>query len=259
MGNLSPFEIVEETEKMAQFKVGLTVKKTLLLALLAGVYIAIGGTLSVLTGFGFAEASVGNPILQRMIMGATFPLGLILIFFVGAELFTGNNAVLMPAWLNKKYSFKSVLLNWSLVYVGNFIGVLLFTYFMVHLTHTLSTEPYHAAIIRIAEAKVAMPWMQAFIKAIGANWLVCLALWLGISAKGTMGKMVGLWFPIFCFVILGYEHSIANMYFLFAGIFEGAEVSLTSCFVNNLIPVTLGNVLGGALFVGGLYWYIYRK
>jgi formate/nitrite transporter len=259
MGNLSPFQIVQETEKMAQFKVGLTSKKTLLLAMLAGIYIAIGGTLSVMTGFGFTASSAGNPVLQRMIMGATFPLGLILIFFVGAELFTGNNAVLIPAWLNKKYRFTSVLKNWGLVYLGNFIGVVLFSYIMIYSTHTLSSEPYHTAIVNIAKAKVSMPWMLVFTKAIGANWLVCLALWLGISAKGTVGKMIGLWFPIFCFVILGYEHSIANMFFISTGIFEGADISLSAFFLNNLVPATLGNILGGAFFVGGLYWYIYRK
>ncbi len=259
MGKLSPFEIVNETEKMALFKVGLPVHKTVILAMLAGVYISIGGALSVLTGAGFGAAANGNPIIAKMVAGATFPLGLILIVFAGAELFTGNTAVLIPAWLNKKYTLRHVLANWLWVYLGNLLGVLVFTYFLLYLTNTLDVSPYKESIIQIAQYKAHLPWGIAFLKAVGANWLVCLAVWLGISSHSTVGKMIGLWAPIFCFVILGYEHSIANMFYFTIGLLEGADVTVWQAIWNNVIPVTLGNIIGGSIFVGGLYWMIYSK
>lgn len=259
MGNRSPFEIVSETEKMALFKVGLPVHKTICLAMLAGVYLSIAGSLSVLTGAGVGSVFEGNAVITKLVFASSFPIGLILIVFAGAELFTGNTAVLVPAWLNKKFRLSHVLSNWMWVYIGNLLGVVFFTYFLIYLTGTLDAEPYKTMIIKTAEAKAALPWGNAFLKAIGANWLVCLAVWLGISAHSSVGKMIGLWAPIFAFVILGYEHSIANMYFFTIGILEGADVTVWEAVWNNIIPVTLGNIIGGSIFVGSTYWVISRK
>ena len=138
-----------------------------------------------------------------------------------------------------------------------FAGALLFAYFLVHLTGVAASEPWNEAIRGIALAKVSMPWHVVLLKGIGANWLVCLAVWLGMCSRGTAGKILGLWFPVMCFVAIGYEHSIANMFFIPLGMMQGAEVGWGEFIGKNLIPATLGNIAGGAVFVGGLYWYVY--
>lgn len=130
--------------------------------------------------------------------------------FTGAELFTGNNAVLVPGALGRQYGWSRVLRNWGLVYIGNFAGALFFTWFLVVVPGVLSSELWQKAACGIAQAKVSMPWMTVFLRGVGANWLVCLAVWLGLSANDVPGRMMGLFFPIMCFVAIGYEPRIAQ-------------------------------------------------
>ena len=229
--------------------------KCFTLAILAGINIAMGGTLSVVLGFGFPEATAASPGLQRLLSGAAFPLGLILVVLLGAELFTGNNAVLMPGLLDGKIKPMSVVKNWVLVYLGNFVGALAFTYFFVHLAGLTAAEPYSGAVQRIAEAKGSKPWGVVFIKGIGAYWFVCLAVWLGNTAKTAGARMFGCWLPVMAFVAMGFAHSIANMFFIPIGMLEGADVTVHQFLIDNLIPATIGNIIGGALFVGFPYWY----
>lgn len=259
----SPGMVVESAlaagSKKAQLTSGRNYGRIALLTMLAGAYIALGGILSVIVGFGFPEITAGNPGLQKLLSGAMFPIGLILVVALGAELFTGNNAVLIPAYLRGDYSHGAVLRNWTIVYIGNFVGAVAFTYFMVYLCRLTSVEPYHSAIITIAEAKVSMPWGVVFLKAIGANWCVCAAVWLAMSGHSLLDKMAGCWLPVMAFVALGYEHCIANMFFIPAGMFEGANVSVMDALWRNLIPATLGNIVGGALLVGGVHAYLHLK
>ena len=252
----TPKEVLALAGSSAADKLQNTAGKTLILAFLAGAYIAIGGLFSLMAGFGFPGAAEA-PGFQRLLSGAVFPLGLILVVFTGAELFTGNNAVLIPGALGRRYPWKAVARNWALVYLGNFAGALLFAYFFVYLTGVAASEPWNEAIRNIALAKVSMPWHVVLLKGIGANWLVCLAVWLGMCSRGAAGKILGLWFPVMCFVAIGYEHSIANMFFIPLGMMQGAEVGWGEFIGRNLIPATLGNIAGGAVFVGGLYWYVY--
>ena len=246
----TPSEIVAQAERAAL---------TLVAAMLAGIYIAMGGLLSLLIGYGFPEWTAHNSGLQRLLSGCMFPLGLILVVLAGAELFTGNNAVLIPGLMNRKYGWAPVLKNWALVYIGNFIGAIFFVYVMIWGAGIVDADPWKSSIVLIAQAKVSMPWWMVFIKGIGANWLVCLAVWLGFSAHSTAGKMMGLWFPVMCFVAIGYEHSIANMFFIPLGMLQGAAVGWADFLIDNLIPATLGNIVGGALFVGCLYTYLYYR
>ena len=232
MSTLPPSEIVISAEKSALQKIEFSTRKTVILGILAGIYIAMGGLLSLLIGSGFPEITNNNPGLQKLLSGCMFPLGLILVVIAGAELFTGNNAILIPGVLNDKYKWTAVWKNWVIVYFSNFIGALFFVYVMVH---------------------------TVFLKGIGANWLVCLAVWLGMSSSSTAGKFIGLWFPVMGFVAIGYEHSIANMFFIPLGMLQGADISVYDFLVSNLIPATLGNIIGGALFVGSFYWYAYLK
>ncbi len=262
MATKTPAEVAESALTVGLNKLRLSqgnYGRFIILTILAGIYIAFGGTLSLIVGYGFPEAAAANPALQKVMRGAMFPIGLILVVVLGAELFTGNNALLMPAWMLRRCSLKDVIVNWTLVYLGNFAGAMLFVYFMVYLTGLTAPEPYHSAIIKIAQAKVSMPWITVFIKGIGANWCVCLAIWLALSAKSSGAKMFGCWLPVMAFVALGYEHSIANMFFIPCGMLEGAEVTPLQMVTANLIPATLGNIIGGALFVGCVHTYLHLK
>ncbi len=258
---LTPAETLQVAIAAGRAKVALQTRpaRMAILTMLAGAYIALGGILSVMAGCGLPEASAGNPALQRLVSGATFPVGLILVVVLGAELFTGNNALLIPGAMRRHYAWGWVWTNWITVWIGNFVGALAFTYFMVHLTGLLTPEPWHSAIIRTAEAKVSMPWLTVFLKAVGANWCVCAAVWLAMSSRSMIGKVIGCWFPVMAFVVLGYEHCIANMFFIPAGMFEGADITISQFVVDNLIPATLGNIVGGAILVGGVHAYLHHK
>lgn len=228
------------------------------LSVMAGAFIALGGVLSVIIGFGFPEVSAANPGLQRLLSALVFPVGLVLVVTFGAELFTGNNAVLMPGVLHKKYGAGAVIANWTIVWLGNFLGALLFTYFLVTLPGLLDAATYSDAIIGIATKKAALSPGVCFLRGIGANWCVCLAVWLAIGAKTFPGKVIACLLPVATFVALGYEHCIANMFFIPAGMMAGADVSLGELGAN-LAMSTLGNIAGGALFVGCLAYWLHGK
>lgn len=259
---LSPSEITEAAANAGAAKATLTSSSTMRLlvsASLAGAYISLGGILSMTLGFGFPELTASNPALQRFLSGAAFPIGLILVVVLGAELFTGNNAVLIPSMVSRRHGPGTTLLNWTLVYLGNLVGALAFTYFMVYRCGLTALDPWHTAAVRVAEAKVAMPWDVVFLKGIGANWCVCLAVWLALSGKTLLEKALGCWLPVMAFVALGYEHCIANMFFIPLGMMEGADVTLIQAVTANFIPSTLGNIVGGALLVGAVNAYLHMR
>ncbi|SFS79004.1 formate/nitrite transporter family protein [Lutibacter maritimus] len=255
----TPKEVIEIVSKIAETKGKYKVSKTLILAFLAGAYIAFGGLLAIIVGGGSPGIAASNPGITKFLFGAMFPLGLILVVILGAELFTGNNAYFMPNVLVKKQQIGTVFKNWGLVYVGNFVGAVFVAYVITHLTHLVSNAPFVDAVREIAIGKTSHTFLVTFLKGIGANWLVCLAVWQGMAAKDTTGKILAIWFPVMAFVAMGFEHSIANMYFIPLAIFEGADITWTTFIVKNLIPATLGNIVGGAFFVGTLYGYLYGK
>lgn len=258
----TPREITDAAAATGAGKANLTVTDTprlLVSSMLAGAYIALGGILSVIVGFGMPELTAGNPAVQKLLSGCMFPIGLILVVVLGAELFTGNNALLIPSYMKQSHGAGTIMRNWALVYTGNFVGAILFTVFMVYLCGLTSTEPYHSAAIKIATSKVSMPWGMVLLKGIGANWCVCLAVWLALSGKTFFEKALGCWIPVMAFVALGYEHSIANMFFIPLGMLEGADISVWDAITTNLIPATIGNIIGGALLVGAVNGYIHFK
>ena len=229
----TPKEVLALAQKSATGKMQLPAGKTLLLAFLAGAYIAMGGLFSLMAGVGFPGVAEA-PGLQRLLSGLVFALG-------------------------RRYGWGKVLRNWGLVYAGNFIGAAFFAYFLVVLPGVLSSELWREAACNVAQAKVSMPWLTVFLRGVGANWLVCLAVWLGLSTDDAAGRMMGLFFPVMCFVVIGYEHCIANMFFIPLGMMLGAPVTAADMVAANLVPATLGNIAGGGIFVGGLYWYLNRK
>lgn len=258
----NPAEIAEATLKVGDSKLNLMRRnpaRLVVASIMAGAFIAFGGTLSLIVGFGFPEISAANPSMQKLLAGAMFPIGLILVVTLGAELFTGNNALLIPAFMRKNCGAGEVALNWTIVYLGNFVGAMLFTYFMVYYCGLTSSGPWHDAILGIVKSKTSMSWGVTFVKGIGANWCVCLAIWLALSSKSFTGKALGCWLPVMAFVALGYEHCIANMFYLPLGLLEGSEVGIGRCITANLIPATIGNIIGGGVFVGCVHTYLHLK
>ncbi|MDD1701325.1 MAG: formate/nitrite transporter family protein, partial [Methanoregula sp.] len=224
---------------------------------------------------GFASAGIA-----QLVLGAVFPVGLIITVLTGAELFTGDAMLAPMAAFIHKISWAQVLTLWVFVYIGNLIGSLFWAYLMANGPYVsfdaagaATVTAFGSRAIAIAGAKVSyvgmMGMWSAFLKGIGCNYLVNLAILLGICADDAAGKFFGIWFPIMAFVSSGLEHSIANMYFIPAGIFTqgfitdptkiNATVNWVAMWTNNLIPVTLGNIVGGMFFVGVLYWVAFRK
>ena len=257
----TPAETLEASVKGACVKVENTVRhpgRLFVAAIAAGAFIAIGGILSLTVGFGFPGVASTNPAMCKLLSGIMFPIGLILVVVSGAELFTGNNAMLIPAYMERRYGLGAVLANWSLVYLGNFVGAVGFTYLLVYLAGLTAYDPWHSAIIGIGIAKTSMPWGMVLLKGIGANWFVCLGVWLALAGHNLLEKAFGCWLPVMAFVVLGYEHCIANMFYLPLAMLEGAPIGIGESLWSNLLPATIGNIIGGSLFVGCLHWYLHR-
>lgn len=254
----NPYEVVQLTCGMAHKKYNTPLLKLCVLGMLAGIYIAMGGLLSTMSAAGLAGLGETNPFLPKLVAGMTFPVGLLMVILVGAELFTGNTAYLMPATIKGEIPRTYFLRNWAIVYLANLVGALLFDYFLVYQTHVLQPDVFQHYITHVAEHKVEMPWHEVFLRGIGANWMVCLAVWMGFSSKSMAGQMMGIWWPVMAFVAIGFEHSVANMFYIPTGMLYGADVSVGQFVADNLIPSTLGNIVGGGLFVGCIYGYFFK-
>jgi formate/nitrite transporter len=240
------------------------------LGILAGAYIGFGGLLSSTVTFDMAaHFGIG---FTKFIGGAVFSTGLMLVVIAGAELFTGNN-LMLTSTLAKEISLRTMLQRWILVYIANFIGsiILALLFYLSGLWKTGGGALGQTAV-KIAYGKVSLGFWEALIRGIGCNWLVCLAVWMALAARQTVGKIFAIFFPIMAFVAIGFEHCVANMYFIPTGIFlrtwagipapEGVDATILrwgSFAVKNLIPVTIGNVIGGGLFVGMSYWGAYLR
>jgi formate transporter len=255
----TPSKIAVEFNKSATYKNSFTNSKLIVYSILGGAFIALGGLLSLIVVGGMPGVAASNPGVTKFIFGALFPLGLVLVVIGGAELFTSDCAVIPFGILNGTLSIKSLLRIWTIVYIGNFIGALLVSYLFAYSTNILSTDPWLSAAKHIGEHKISGSFVSTFIKGIGANWLVCMAVWLAYAAKDITGKILGLWFPVMCFVAFGFEHSIANMFFIPTSMMLGANIDMYHFIVVNLIPATVGNIVGGVLFVAIPYWFMFKS
>lgn len=239
------------------------------LGVMAGAYIGFGGLFSASVTFDMAS-SLGLG-MKKLITGAAFSLGLMLVVIAGAELFTGNN-LMVSSVITGRTTWQKVLAKWGLVYVANFIGsILLALLFYASGLWKTGNGALGMVALKTAYAKVHLSAGEAFVRAIGCNWLVCLAVWMALAARQTISKIFAIFFPIMGFVAIGFEHCVANMYFIPVGIFlsrwtgltpEGidtATITWGAFVVKNLIPVTIGNVIGGAVFVGLGYWGAYLR
>ncbi|CEL95363.1 unnamed protein product [Vitrella brassicaformis CCMP3155] len=222
---------------------------------MAGIYIGFGGHVAIIFAGGMNPGTSEG--VRKFVLAAMFPTGLIAVILTGAELFTGNTMTMFSAYLAKRVPLKEVGRNWGVSCLGNLIGCMFAAAFLSYFTDLFQgdTKDY---IIGLAVKKVSMDWYVAFLKAIGCNTLVCLAVWQAVAADDAAGKAIVIWFPIATFVLSGFEHSVANMYFIPVGMMYGAKIAVWECIVYNWIPVLLGNVVGGVLFQGAVYWYEYH-
>ena len=236
--------------------------RTLVLSLLAGFYIAFGAQLATVLTQDAADF-VGRGI-AALLSGSVFSLGLMLVVICGAELFTGNSLLTSSA-LEGEIPWGKLLENWTIVLLGNLAGSLLFAGLMFESQLWMSGNLAEHSL-KIAAAKCELPFTVALVRGVFCNWLVCLAVFMATAARDVTGKMLACYMPIMAFVASGYEHSVANMYFIPTGLLLAGELGLkvpgltwTTFFMGNLLPVTLGNILGGVLFVASAYWYVHLK
>jgi formate/nitrite transporter len=225
-------------------KASLSFIKTFQLAIAAGTHIGFGAYLALTVGGACFGIATDNPGLQKMILGAFgLPLGLMMSVVTGAEVFTGNTALVTTAVMEGKASWTDLIKNWSASYLGNFVGSLILAYLAFY-SGTLGTGPAAAAI---ATAKCSLTWQMAFVRGLLCNWLIAMAVYIASGCSSMTGKMVAIWFPISAFVALGLDNSVANMFLIPLGILRGAPITIRQMLIKNLIPVTLGNIVGGAI------------
>lgn len=270
---LLPAEVAQKAEDVGVHKASLGALETLALAVLAGAFIAMGAVFATTV-----TTATGGAVpwgVSRMLGGLVFSLGLILVVVAGAELFTGNNLIVM-AWISGKLTLPRLLRNWSIVYAGNMVGAL-GTALLVWLSgqYTFAGGAVGLNALALATHKVGLGFVQAVALGILCNALVCLAVWLAMAARTVTDKIVAVIFPIAAFVAAGFEHCVANMYFIPIGLLiktdsafmaslgpsaqRAADLTLKGFLWHNLVPVTLGNIIGGGVLVGLVYWFIYLR
>jgi formate transporter len=272
---LMPPQVAAKAGDLGVSKAGMSALRTLALAVLAGAFIGLGAMFATTVAAGSADVLPFG--VAKLIAGIAFSLGLILVVVAGAELFTGNNLIVM-AWAERRIPIRRVLRNWVLVYAGNLVGAVA-TVLLIYASkqYEFGDGAVGANALAIAQTKTSLGFGQAIALGIMCNALVCLAIWLTYAARSVTDKVLAILFPITAFVAAGFEHSVANMYFLPMGLLihddgssafwqaSGAspsdypDITWTHALVDNLLPVTIGNIIGGSVMVGLVYWLIYVR
>lgn len=255
----SPKETTQNFESSAFYKNSLSITNFCLLSILGGAFIALGGLLTVMVAGGMPGIGEANPGLIKFMAGALFPVGLIMVSITGADLFTSDCAAFSYPLLKKQIKVTVFIKYLLLSFFFNFIGTQIIAYLLSFEVGLLDNNPWLAYLHHYSEHKVNQDFLIVLIKGIGANWLVCLGMFMGYASKDIIGKCIGIWIPVMLFVTLGYEHSIANMFFIPAAIYSGANILWSDFILHNLIPATIGNLIGGAGLVGGVYWYLHLR
>jgi formate/nitrite transporter len=268
---LLPQEMATRAEYLGERKADMPLLTMFTLALLAGAFIGLGAMFATTTAAG--TAGVVPYGVVRVLTGLVFCLGLVLVIVGGAELFTGNNLIVM-AWASGKVSSTSLMRNWIIVYIGNFIGSIAIAILVfASQQYLFGNGSVGLTALGIADSKMHLGFTQAIALGVLCNILVCLAVWLTFSARSTIDKIAAIIFPITAFVAAGFEHSIANMYFIPIGLLiknfdpsfaAASKIDLSSLtwgafLVNNLLPVTIGNIIGGSVFVAAIYWSVFLR
>ena len=265
-----PLEMAERMENVGVTKATMDLWSMFFLAVLAGSFIGLGAEFFTLV---ITDSELGFG-MNKLVGGLVFSLGLILVVIAGAELFTGNNLIVM-AWVGGKLTLGQVMRNWIVAYVGNLVGSLA-TVLLMYFTNqwTFADHQVGATALNIAYAKVNLSFSTALTRGILCNALVCLAVWLTLSGRSVTDKILAILFPITAFVASGFEHSVANMYFIPMGLLMKGEPEVVQAagristelanltmegFLKNLLAVTTGNIFGGAFLVAAVYWFIYCR
>ena len=263
-----PEEICDEVIKTYTKKAEYPVIKSIILGIMAGMFIAIGAFASSL-----ASHSIQNVGVAKLVAGAIFPVGLILIVICGADLFTGSCLMAVPC-AEKKVSIKRLFFNWGIIYVSNFIGAFIFA-LLIHGTKVLDSNNYMFGgyVLKTAINKTSLTFVQSISSGILCNILVSLAVWISFAAKDIAGKAIAIWFPIMAFVVGGFEHCVANMYYFTIALLNRNNENYIKVYnlspaklshltfkgiIENIIPVTLGNIIGGGIIVGLGLWVAYK-
>lgn len=259
----SPKEMAAAYLAVGEAKASLSFWKTFVLAIFAGIFIAIAGV-----GATVAAATVASASVAKLISACIFPAGLLMVLIAGSELFTGNCLLIIPV-LSKRIKLAAMIKNLIIVVIGNCVGAMLIAFLCSYGgVFSLFNEAVAVSVVNTAAAKCNIPFVQALIRGILCNFLVCLAVWMALAAKTVGGKLAAIYLPILIFVVCGFEHNVANMYYIPAGLFAAASdlyssvdpiegLNWGSFIVKNLIPVTIGNIIGGAGLVGTGYWFVY--
>ena len=258
MAFIPPQEIPELAAETGAVKAHQGIGKTLTGGFLAGAYIAFGALLAVVASAGMPKAWGNVPVL---VTGAVFTVGLMLVVIAGADLATGNMATVGMSVLKRRVSLGRYSVHLALALIGNLLGSLLVAYFLATKSGVITQPLPLARLDAIATLKghTETDW-QIFLRAVGCNWLVCLAVWMALSAKDVAGKIAAIFFPIMAFVAMGFDHVVANMFFLPAAIFAHAPSGITwADALGNWAFALLGNLVGAGLFVAGAYWYLYGR
>lgn len=262
--------MARKAEQVGVVKAGMSTANTFALSVLAGAFIALGAIFATTVTAGGGEVPFG---IVRLLGGLAFTLGLILVIVAGAELFTGNNLIVM-AWASRRVRTIQVAQNWGLVYLGNFVGAFATALMLfVSKQYEFGQGAVGVQALSIAAAKTDLEFLQAVVLGAFCNALVCLAVWLCYAARTTTDKILAIVPPIAAFVAAGFEHSVANMFFIPMGLLVKSDEEFVSAqssapdltnltwegFLANLVPVTIGNIVGGALMVGAIYWFVYLR
>ena len=254
----TPPEVAQAAVDTGTTKAGLTWDKALVGGFLAGAYIAFGGLVAIAVSSGLKPETWGT--LPTLFSGAVFALGLVLVVLAGSELLTGNMALLPLGVLDRRITLGRLSFNFFWVLIGNLIGSLFVAYFLAKETGVVTAPAPLERLGAIATAKgVTESDWQIFLRAIGCNWLVCLAVWMALGAEDIGGKILAIFFPIMAFVAMGFDHVVANMFFLPAAIFAHVPDITWGDAIRNWIFAFLGNFVGAGVFVAGAYWYLYIR
>lgn len=276
----TPLECLTAVAQGGKARTEQSLLTTLLLGFLAGAYISIGCTLAVRAGGNLPPEIFGS--FQKVVFAGVFPVGLLMVIVAGADLFTGNCSSLTAGLYCGVVKWGGLIRSWTLSWGSNLVGSIFVMFFLVYLGGLMfepgagQTLPFAEFIVKLANAKCNLTWSQAFFRGVGCNWLVCIGIFMAISADSVTSKVAGFWMPITAFVAIGWEHSVANMGFIPLGLFTGqdpiylealasgkANAVLTATwgkfFVSNLVPVTLGNIVGAAVFVASFYFGVFGK
>lgn len=266
----TPAEVTKNVVGIGKGKAALPVSRMLVLGIMAGLFIGLAAAAS-----NTVSSTVDNGSLGRLLCGLVFPTGLTMVLLAGSELFTGNCLMVVPL-LQREITFPAMLKNWIFVYIGNFIGSLIVV-FLVYWGGQLDLFSGALAVstVQVAANKCSLTFAEALCMGILCNFLVCIAVWISFAATTVAGKIVGLFLPIMLFVLCGFEHSVANMYYGMAGLIANtneayhaaaaeavsnlSNLTAGNFFLMNLLPVTIGNIIGGSLLVGCMYWFSYLR